>query len=35
MGFVEKALEALGVTPATTMPADVLQRIENRAHAIR
>lgn len=35
MGFVEKALEALGVTPATTPPAEVLQRIENRAHAIR
>ena len=35
MGFVEKALEALGVEPAKTPPAEFLQRIEQRARAAR
>lgn len=35
MGFVEKALEALGIEPAKTPPPEFLQRIEHRARAAR
>lgn len=35
MGFVEKALEALGIEPAKTPPTEFMQRIEQRARAAR